>query len=145
MKVFLDTNVLASALATRGLCADVLREVFSSHHLLTCDEVLEELRGVLRDTFGVPEELIKEVFGLLSRETKIITTRKSAIIHLKDETDIPILSAALAGNAEVFVTGDKEVQGLGRIESMAIVSPREFWEMLRAQPDDSVEEDKPRR
>ena len=31
MKVFLDTNVLASAAATRGLCADVLREVFASH------------------------------------------------------------------------------------------------------------------
>jgi putative PIN family toxin of toxin-antitoxin system len=145
MKVFLDTNVLASALATRGLCADVLREVFSSHDLLTCDEVLEELRGVLRDTFGVPEELIREVLELLLRETKIITTRKSARIHLKDETDIPILSAALAGEAEVFVTGDKEVQVLGRIESMAILSPREFWEMLRAQPNDSVEEDKPRR
>jgi len=137
MKVFLDTNVLASALATRGLCADVLREVFSSHDLLTCDEVLEELRGVLRDTFGVPEGLIKEVLGLLSRETKIITTRKSARIKLKDETDIPILGAALAGEAEVFVTGDKEVQGLGRIEGMAILSPREFWEMLKAQPNDS--------
>jgi putative PIN family toxin of toxin-antitoxin system len=137
MKVFLDTNVLASALATRGLCADVLREVFSSHDLLTCDEVLEELRGVLRDTFGVPEGLIKEVLGLLSRETKIITTRKSARIKLKDETDIPILGAALAGEAAVFVTGDKEVQGLGRIEGMAILSPREFWEMLKAQPNDS--------
>ena len=145
MKVFLDTNVLASALATRGLCADVLREVFSSHDLLTCDEVLEELRGVLRDMFGVPEELIREVLGLLLRETKIITTRKSARIHLQDKTDIPILNAALAGEAEVFVTGDKEVQALGRIESMALRSPREFWEMLRAQPNDSVEEDKPHR
>jgi putative PIN family toxin of toxin-antitoxin system len=137
MKVFLDTNVLASALATRGLCADVLREVFSSHDLLTCDEVLEELRGVLRDTFGVPEELIREVLGLLLRETKIITTRKSARIHLKDETDIPILSATLAGEAEVFVTGDKEVQRIGKIENMAILSPREFWEMLRSQPNAS--------
>lgn len=27
MRVFLDTNVLVSALATRGLCADVLRIV----------------------------------------------------------------------------------------------------------------------
>lgn len=137
MKVFLDTNVLASAFATRGLCADVLREVFSSHDLLCCDAVLEELRGVLRDTFGVPENLIKEILGLLLRETKIITRRKFAIIHLKDETDIPILRAALAGETEVFVTGDKEVQGLGRIEGMAILSPREFWEMLKAQPNAS--------
>jgi putative PIN family toxin of toxin-antitoxin system len=133
MKVFLDTNVLVSAFATRGLCADVLREVFSSHDLLSCDAVLEELRGVLRTTFEAPEGLIQEVLGLLLRETAIITTQRSATIHLQDKTDVPILGAALAGEAEVFVTGDKEVLALGRINDMTILSPREFWEMLRAQ------------
>ena len=115
MKVFLDTNVLASALATRGLCADVLREVFASHYLLTCNEVLEELRWVLHDTFEVPEALIKDLLWLLQRETIVVKTQKSAKIRLKDKTDIPILSVVLSGEVEVFVTGDKELQGLARI------------------------------
>jgi len=34
VKVFLDTNVLVSALATRGLCADLLRKVLTEHELL---------------------------------------------------------------------------------------------------------------
>ncbi len=40
MKVFLDTNVLASAAVTRGLCSDVLREVFASHDLFISEQVL---------------------------------------------------------------------------------------------------------
>ena len=57
MKVFLDTNVLAAAFATRGLCADLVRYVLAEHQLITGDVVLDELRDVLtkslahRDTY----------------------------------------------------------------------------------------------
>jgi predicted nucleic acid-binding protein len=56
MKVFLDTNVLASAAATRGLCADGLRQVFASHQLFISDQVLNELNRVLRFKFGVGQD-----------------------------------------------------------------------------------------
>ena len=40
MRVFLDTNVLVSAMATRGLCADVLREILTSHRLVVSARTL---------------------------------------------------------------------------------------------------------
>tara|TARA_Y100000590_G_C15710915_1_gene1010249 strand:+ start:1307 stop:1432 length:126 start_codon:yes stop_codon:yes gene_type:complete len=40
MKVFLDTNVLVSAFATRGLCADVMRVILTEHELLIGEVVL---------------------------------------------------------------------------------------------------------
>ena len=46
MKVVLDTNVLASAAATRGLCADVLREVLAEHELVICKQVIDEGKNV---------------------------------------------------------------------------------------------------
>jgi predicted nucleic acid-binding protein len=42
VKVFLDTNVLASALATRGLCAELFEVVLQSHELLVSPPVLKE-------------------------------------------------------------------------------------------------------
>ena len=42
MRVFLDTNVLASAFGTRGLCADVLRLIMAEHELITGEVVVEE-------------------------------------------------------------------------------------------------------
>jgi putative PIN family toxin of toxin-antitoxin system len=133
MKVFLDTNVLASAFATRGLCSDVLREVFASHDLYTSIEVLKELRDVLKNKFGLPESLIKKILLLLQREAIVAYSQKGVEIPIKDKADIPIISAALAAGVHVFVTGDKELQDFAEIDNIEIVSPRKFWEILKAQ------------
>jgi len=39
VKVFLDTNILVSGVATRGLCADVIRLVLAEHELITGEVV----------------------------------------------------------------------------------------------------------
>jgi predicted nucleic acid-binding protein len=44
-----------------------------------------------------------------------------------------VLSCALNGKADLFITGDKELLGLIRIGDMEIVSPRTFWEKLKTQ------------
>ena len=54
MRVFLDTNVLVSAFATRGLCADVLRVVLAEHTFITSEIVLREVSRVLRTRIGMP-------------------------------------------------------------------------------------------
>ena len=46
MKVFLDTNVIASATATRGLCADLFRTVIESHDLVVPDCLIVVLKRV---------------------------------------------------------------------------------------------------
>mgnify|MGYP002814035003 CR=1 FL=1 len=58
MRVFLDTNVLVSAFATRGMCADVLRVVLAEHTLITREVVLRELSRVLRTRIGMPSRLV---------------------------------------------------------------------------------------
>jgi putative PIN family toxin of toxin-antitoxin system len=133
MRIFLDTNVLASAVATRGLCADVLREVFASHDLIISEYVLEELEGVLAGKFGVPRDLIEEYIWLLHQGTITVNETRPLPVRLKDKTDIPIVSAALNAKADVLVTGDRELQRLGQIRGLHILSPRQFWEKLRAQ------------
>jgi putative PIN family toxin of toxin-antitoxin system len=133
MKIFLDTNVLVSAFATHGLCADVLREVFASHDLLTYVEVLEEMKWVFMEKFGVSEALIKDIVLLLHNETIMVHPTKTVDVTLKDKADIQIVSAALAGGADMLVTVDRELQNLVRIENRKILSSREFWEMLRTQ------------
>ncbi len=43
MRVFLDTNVLVSAFAARGICADLLELVLLEHDLIIGRHVLGEL------------------------------------------------------------------------------------------------------
>ena len=133
MKVFLDTNVLASAAATRGLCADVLREVFASHELFISDQVIAELRRALRLKFGVAQDLIDDFISLLEQDSISAQPTQLPRIELKDRDDLVIVGAAITAGAEVLVTGDKELLDLNRIANLEILSPRQFWERLRAQ------------
>ena len=134
MKVFLDTNVLVSAMATRGLCADVLRETLTSHELVVSAPLFHELRRVLRQKLQIPRELIEDAIEILQQDAHFATP--SAVLNVKiwDKDDLTILSAALNGNADLLVTGDKELLSLGKIEDMEIVSPRGFWKKIQTQP-----------
>jgi len=134
VRVFLDTNVLASAAATRGLCTDVLREVLTSHELLTSAQVLSELKRVLKTKFGVAQDLIDDFISLMRQDTVLAEPGQLPTVEIQDQDDLPILSAAISAGADVFVTGDKEILDIGRIEKLAILSPRQFWEKLKAQP-----------
>ena len=134
MKVFLDTNVLVSAVTTRGLCADVVRKVLLSHKLVVSTILFEETRSVLAKKIGIPPHLVEQFISFLSHDAEFSSPDPVHPIEIRDDNDILMLSSASNGAAKVFVTGDKELLELGSIEDMAIVSPREFWEKSR-QPD----------
>lgn len=134
MRVFLDTNVLVSAVATRGLCADVLREILVSHQLVVSIPLITELKNILHTKIGIPQKTISDFVGVLNQDPILSENTKLRTIDINDKDDIIILSTALNGNAESFVTGDKELLELGKIQSMEIMSPRKFWETLRTRP-----------
>lgn len=133
MKIFLDTNVLVSAVATRGLCADVLREVLVSHRFILSCLILDELKAALHQKLQLPDELIDEFIEMIRQDAHVATPGKSPDLGVRDKDDPAILSSALHGNADLFVTGDKELLALKKVGTMEIVSPRMFWERLKAQ------------
>jgi uncharacterized protein len=130
MKVLLDTNVLASAAVTRGLCADVLREVFAEHELIVCPQIFAELRRILRSKFGMPNELIEDFIGLFQQDAICAQPTDFPKVRIKDKDDLGILAAAKSSGASVIVTGDKELQNLGSFSGIKIMSPRQFWQEL---------------
>jgi len=129
VKVFLDTNVLASALATRGLCAELFEAVLQSHELLVSPPVLKELERVLPAKLGQSRRITTDFIDLLQVYATMVKAASPAV-SLPDRDDEPIVASALAGKAQVFVTGDKALLELGSVEDLPIVSPRQFWEML---------------
>jgi len=145
MKAFLDTNVLVSAAATRGLCADVLREVLASHKLFISNQVKAELRRVLRVQFGVVQDLIDDFIWLLEQDSIAAEPAQIPGIELKDRDDLAIVGAAITAGVEVLVTGDKELLDLGRIGNLDILSPRQFWERLKAPQQRGAGRREPRR
>ena len=133
MKVFLDTNVIASATATRGLCADVLRTAIEFHELVVSEHLLGELQRILKDKFGSPPDLITDVVRLLREDTIMAESQPLANVSLKDAADIAIITSAVNGGAKLLVTGDKEMLTLKRVGTLNIITPRQFWERERGK------------
>jgi putative PIN family toxin of toxin-antitoxin system len=136
MRVFLDTNVIVSATATRGLCADVFREVLLSHELIVSEPLLAEVSRVLSTKFGANAEMIETVIQILNQDTIFSQPLDSPDVTIRDRDDLLILASALAGRAEVLITGDKELLDLGSIQNLEIISPRQFWEKIVGQQPD---------
>lgn len=133
MRVFLDTKVLVSAFATRGLCADVLRLILTEHDLYTSDLVIAELRRVLREKMSVSPSIIDEIEEMLRRQEIVSGDVDRVAVEVRDASDEQILADAIGGNASVFVTGDRDLLDIASsVHAIAIVSPREFWEKQRS-------------
>ena len=132
MRVFLDTNVLVTAFATRGLCAAVLELVLLDHDLVVGRNVLRELDKALRDKVRLPAGRSVEIVEFVASEAIQVVAKAEPAKADVDAADALVLGEALAGRAASFVTGDAALLRLDIVGELKIVSPRQFWEVLRA-------------
>jgi len=132
VRVFLDTNVLVSAFASRGLCAEVLELVLLDHDLILGRHVLRELEKALREKVKLPVIRSIEIIDFVSSEaTQIVDKAEPASVNV-DAADALVLGEALTSHADLFVTGDAALLRIAALGALKIVSPRRFWEVLRA-------------
>jgi len=132
LRIFLDTNVLVAAFATRGLCADLLALVFAEHELLVGERLLGELRGVLERKIGLPREMPDEIEELLrAQAVDLVRVERAAELAVEPD-DAWILAEASAARAEAFVTGDRELLAAALDLPCPRLTPRELWQRLRS-------------
>jgi len=131
VKIFLDTNVLVSAYTARGICADLFRHILAEHDLLTGEVNLVELRRVLRDRFHATTAQMAAVESELRDETIIAKPAKPSPVPVRDPDDRWVLASAIAGKADMLVTGDQDLLAVAGEVAIAIVNPRGCWEQLR--------------
>jgi putative PIN family toxin of toxin-antitoxin system len=130
VRVFLDTNVLVSGIATRGLCNEIVEGVLHDHVLVTCEAVLIELERVLLEKLRLPPPVVADFLGLLREQAELAEAQRAPSRAIPDRDDVPIVACALGAHVDLFVTGDKALLDLESIDGLAIVPPREAWTRL---------------
>ena len=120
-----------SAVATRGLCADILHLVLAEHDLFTSETVLGELQDVLRRKLKLPEATLKELDKFLRQNGTLVGKGATPSVEVRDKSDAVILAEAMAGDADVLVTGDRDLLDIAAKAPLPILAPRGLWEMLR--------------
>lgn len=132
MRVCLDTNVLIAAFATRGLCADVLRAVLTEHDLVLGEVIVAEFRRVLQSKFKVSEDRVSSALAVFSTVEIVPKPAEPSPLQVRDRADRWVLATALAGHADVLVTGDSDLLDVADQATIPILAPRAFWELLRS-------------
>ena len=130
MKVCLDTNVVVSAVATRGLCGDLFQAILAEHELVLGATVLGELRTVLSRKMRVPRDTIQELEAYLRDHATVVKAAAKQRITGLDAADAAVVAEAMAGDTDVLVSGDQDLLSLAA-PPVSIVSPRGLWEALR--------------
>jgi putative PIN family toxin of toxin-antitoxin system len=131
VRVVLDTNVLIAAFATRGICEDVLRTVLAEHQLVASKFILDELERVLNDKLKMPAARVRELTAFIRQTALIVKPKDPATWPASDPDDQWIVATALCGEAQILVSGDRDLQNAPGNISIEILTPREFWERLK--------------
>ncbi len=131
MRVFFDTNVLISAYTARGLSADLFRLVLTEHEVLTGEVNLEEFRRVLGRRFRVPASELARAEQELREQTIVPKPRETLALEIRDADDAWVLTSAVLAEADVLVTGDKDLLDVAEAAPLPILSPRDCWRWLR--------------
>jgi putative PIN family toxin of toxin-antitoxin system len=145
IRAVIDTNILVRALIKPdGTVGPVLQRLRQGQYtLLYAPPLLEELVDVLnrpriRRKYGLTEADIRTVVGLLLLRGEAVTPAERITI-CRDPKDNKFLEVAVAGEADVLVSGDEDLRVLHPFRGIPIVPPVEFLEMLAKEQDEAKE------
>jgi putative PIN family toxin of toxin-antitoxin system len=132
MRVVIDTGVLVSALLRRqGTPGEVLRALRNGRFTAVYfTEMLVEVVDVLgrpafRDKYQIQGEDIAALINLVRLRGELVVPAQE-VSACRDPKDNKFLEAALAGQADIIVTGDEDLLALNPFERIDILRPAEF-------------------
>jgi putative PIN family toxin of toxin-antitoxin system len=138
MRVVVDTNVLISSYFNESSRPGRVVRLWLEGRLIliTSESMLAELGRALRYPkvrlrHGMDEDAIERAIARFYRLAVIVEAQEHVLAVITDPDDNKVLECAIAGQAEVIVTGDKKhLLPLGSYEGIPIVSPADFLAML---------------
>lgn len=131
MRVVFDTNIFVSAFVIPGRQAEaaLLKAVEGEAQLVVSRAIIHELLDVLARKFGRDPEELAHIAVFVAELADVVQPRRKLGV-LRDDADNRILECALAGRADVIVTGDRAMLKLGEYQGVRIVTLREFLQIL---------------
>ncbi len=135
MRVLLDTNVWISGLLFGGTPARILALAIAHQiELVSSQPLLDELAEVLSYPKLQPRLNQLQITAnelLLTVQASVILCAASTlepVPELRDPDDVVVLSAAVAANAIVIVSGDNDLLSLGSFAGILIMTASQFLE-----------------
>ncbi|MSQ72665.1 MAG: putative toxin-antitoxin system toxin component, PIN family [Betaproteobacteria bacterium] len=136
MRVVLDTNVVVSALLWGGMPKKLLELASEGAiDLTTSDTLLEELgRTLNRAKFSAKLVEHRTSAGEIVRKYRdravVVVVTALPTLVLRDPNDHHVIASAIAADAELLVTGDRDLLTLKTYRVIRIVNVAEALELI---------------
>jgi putative PIN family toxin of toxin-antitoxin system len=132
LRVVFDTNVYFSAFThSQGPPFRIWQKAINRGFiLLVSPAILREIAAVLREGLKWQESDIVAQLKLVAKIAEIISPKISLQVIAEDPTDDRILECALAGKADLIVSGDRHLRKLKSFRDIGIVQPSDFLRTL---------------
>lgn len=127
-KVFLDTNILISALGWKGKPRIIFEKCLHGElELVTSPNQIEELKRVMDyPKFNFTEEQkTRFIFIILEIAVMVEIPGKVKVVE-EDPDDNVMLETAIVGNADYLISGDPHLLKLKEFAKVKIVTASEF-------------------
>ena len=98
--------------------------------MLVSPAILRELATVLRDILHFEEADIVARLKLAAKVAEIVSPTITLRTIAEDPTDDRILECAVAGGADLIVSGDRHLRKLKSFRNIGIVQPSDFLRTL---------------
>ena len=131
MKVILDTNVIISAFAARGLAHSVFELCLDKHTIIISDHILGELNKAFLKKLKIPINHLNQILNFLKEICIIEECIDIKEPACRDKDDLQILGLAVNSKPELIITGDNDLLILKNIRTIPIISQREFWQLQK--------------
>ena len=132
MKILFETNVLFAAFTVRGFCEELFEETIDLCTIIWSAPLRAELVRTLRRK----QLVTPSVLDAINAFTDICEIVKPAPLPrrvCRDPDDDVVLASALAGRADLIVTGDDDLLVLKNFQRIRILSPRQVLEILHTK------------
>lgn len=126
MRVVLDSNVIISAFAAKGLCDSVFQSCLASHELFLSVPMLGEIEANLTQKMRISSGRVREIIAFLRSELTFVEPLAVPADACRDQGDLIVLGTTVAASAAYLVTGDRDLLILRYFRGTDILSPREF-------------------
>jgi len=137
MRAVLDTNVLISSVIATGVPHEIVVKGFSSEYQIVVSvATLTEFRDTLLkypEKFHMDEEDVQQEVETIRYFAEFVDPDEEITAVEDDPDDDKFLEAAVAGNVDYIVSGDRHLLDLDSFRGIDIVEPRAFYERLTTQ------------